>query len=145
MEGGGPRSGDGTLLCPAQLPGAFDPVAANDLIEINSNTRLEPTHVAIDAIPVGIVPGGRAVGSCTSCCGSCHLRCLLSQLAKLSCKERPEGSQPAFTEGHVVMDSTLISTITAERSLPPSSHTPCPIGLPYGLPTLREDVGLTLF
>src|SRR4029450_3662498 len=36
MEGGGPRSGDGTLLCPAQLPGAFDPVAANDLIEINS-------------------------------------------------------------------------------------------------------------
>src|SRR5947209_3938469 len=31
-----PRSGDGTLLCPAQLPGALDPVAANDLIGINS-------------------------------------------------------------------------------------------------------------
>jgi hypothetical protein len=26
-------------LCPAQFPGAFDPVAANDLIEINSNDR----------------------------------------------------------------------------------------------------------
>src|SRR4029450_9032940 len=46
MEGGGPRSGDGTLLCPAQLPGAFDPVAANDLIEINSAVFLhdELTH-----------------------------------------------------------------------------------------------------
>src|SRR5262249_51239953 len=30
------RSGDGTLLCPAQLPGAFDSVAANSLIGINS-------------------------------------------------------------------------------------------------------------
>ena len=29
-EGGCSRSGDGTLLCPTQLPGAFDPVAAND-------------------------------------------------------------------------------------------------------------------
>src|SRR5215813_5135825 len=36
MEGGRPGSGDGTLLCPAQLPGALDPVAANDLIGINS-------------------------------------------------------------------------------------------------------------
>src|SRR5262249_37275401 len=36
VEGGCPRSRDGTLLCPAQLPGAFDPVAADDLIEINS-------------------------------------------------------------------------------------------------------------
>ena len=109
------------------------------------NTCLEPTHIAIDPIPVDIVPVGRTVGSCTSCMSSCHLLCLLSQLAKLSCKERPEGSQPAFTEGNVVMNSTLISAITAERSLPPSSHTPCPIGLPYGLPTLREDMGLTLF
>src|SRR4051794_25621042 len=29
VEGGCPRSGDGTLLCLAQLPGAFGPVAAN--------------------------------------------------------------------------------------------------------------------
>ena len=36
VEGGRPRSGDGTLLCPAQLPGAPDPVAANGLIGINS-------------------------------------------------------------------------------------------------------------
>src|SRR5256885_1263019 len=36
VEGGCPRSGDGTLLRPAQLPGTFDPVAANNLIEINS-------------------------------------------------------------------------------------------------------------
>jgi len=32
-----PGSGDGTLLCPAQLPGALDSVAANDLIGINSD------------------------------------------------------------------------------------------------------------
>jgi hypothetical protein len=37
VEGRRPRSRDGTLLCPAQLPGALDPVAANDLIGINSN------------------------------------------------------------------------------------------------------------
>src|SRR6266446_8551113 len=36
MEGGRLRSGDGDLLCPAQLPGTLDPVAANDLIGINS-------------------------------------------------------------------------------------------------------------
>ena len=37
VEAGRPGSGDGTLLCPAQLPGASDPVAADDLIGINSN------------------------------------------------------------------------------------------------------------
>jgi len=31
VEAGRPRFGDGTLLCPAQLPGALDPVAGNDL------------------------------------------------------------------------------------------------------------------
>jgi hypothetical protein len=36
VEGGRPRSGDGTLLCPAQLPGALESVAANGLIGINS-------------------------------------------------------------------------------------------------------------
>jgi hypothetical protein len=33
---GYPRFRDGTLLCPAQLPGAPDPAAADDLIGINS-------------------------------------------------------------------------------------------------------------
>ena len=37
VEGGRPRSGDGTLLCPAQLPGAPESVAANGLIGINSD------------------------------------------------------------------------------------------------------------
>src|SRR5215468_4527245 len=36
MEGGRPRSGDGALLCPAQLPGAPEPLVTNDLIGINS-------------------------------------------------------------------------------------------------------------
>ena len=35
MEGRRPRSGDGTLLCPAQLPGASHALATNDLIGIN--------------------------------------------------------------------------------------------------------------
>src|SRR5215475_8326631 len=39
VEGGRPRSGDGTLLCPAQLPGALESVAANDLIGINSTVE----------------------------------------------------------------------------------------------------------
>ena len=37
VEGGRPRSRDGTLLCPAQLPGTPDPMATDDLIGINSN------------------------------------------------------------------------------------------------------------
>src|SRR5215813_14905202 len=36
VEGGDPRSRDGTVLCPAQLSGAPESVAANDLIGINS-------------------------------------------------------------------------------------------------------------
>jgi hypothetical protein len=39
MEAGYPRCGDGTLLCPPQLPGAPDPVAANGLIGMNSDDR----------------------------------------------------------------------------------------------------------
>src|SRR5215831_14838321 len=31
-----PRSGDGTVLCPTQFPGALEPMAANGLIGINS-------------------------------------------------------------------------------------------------------------
>ena len=37
VEGGRPRSGDGALLCPAQFPGAPEPLAAHNLIGINSN------------------------------------------------------------------------------------------------------------
>src|SRR5262245_43834994 len=108
------------------------------------HTRLEPTHMAIDPIPVDLVPVGRTVRSCTSCPGSCHRLCRLHQLAQRSCQERAEGSQPACTAGNVVMDSTRISSMTEERSLPPASHPPRPIGRPCGLPTLRADVGLTL-
>ena len=36
VEGGRSRSGDGTLLCPAQLPGAPHALATNDFIGINS-------------------------------------------------------------------------------------------------------------
>jgi hypothetical protein len=36
VEGGRPRSGDGALLCPAQLPGAPHTLAADGLIGINS-------------------------------------------------------------------------------------------------------------
>jgi hypothetical protein len=39
LEAGRPGSGDGTVLCPAQLPSAPDSVAANDLIGINSFIR----------------------------------------------------------------------------------------------------------
>ena len=36
VEGGGPRPGDGALLRPAQLPSTLEPLAAYDLIGINS-------------------------------------------------------------------------------------------------------------
>src|SRR6266851_1922296 len=36
VEGGRPRSRDGNLLCPAQLPGAPHTLATDDLIRINS-------------------------------------------------------------------------------------------------------------
>jgi len=36
VEGGRPRSGDGTLLCPAQLPDASGSLATNDVIGIKS-------------------------------------------------------------------------------------------------------------
>jgi len=36
VEGGRPRSRDGALLCPAQCPSAPEPLAAHDLIGINS-------------------------------------------------------------------------------------------------------------
>ena len=42
ITGGRARSGDGALLCPAQLPGAPEPLAAHDLIKINSNLRPSP-------------------------------------------------------------------------------------------------------
>ena len=38
VEGGRSRSGDGTLLCTAQLPGAPHALATHDLIGINSIT-----------------------------------------------------------------------------------------------------------
>src|SRR5262249_3996284 len=41
VEGGRPRSRDGALLCPAQLPGTPEPLVPNDLIGINSNVVRE--------------------------------------------------------------------------------------------------------
>ena len=43
VEEGHPRSGDGNLLCPAQLPGAPHTLAADDLIGINSGVPHAPT------------------------------------------------------------------------------------------------------
>ena len=51
VEGGRPRSGDGTLLCAAQLPGARESVAANGLIEINSDVF--PTCGSSTNAPIG--------------------------------------------------------------------------------------------
>src|SRR6266568_4859876 len=42
VEGGRPRSRDGALLCPAQFPGAPEPLAAHDLIGINLTVAWTP-------------------------------------------------------------------------------------------------------
>src|SRR4029434_10786428 len=44
VEGGRPRSRDGALLCLAQFPGASEPLAAHDLIGINSDCFAHDLH-----------------------------------------------------------------------------------------------------
>src|SRR5262249_46328171 len=69
VEGGRPRSRDGALLCPAQLPGALESVAANGLIGINSIDRLIPPHPAhglscgrgVEALVLAILDGHHAL------------------------------------------------------------------------------------
>lgn len=39
------RCRDGTVLCPAQLPGALDPMATNDVIGINSDEFFSQTEI----------------------------------------------------------------------------------------------------
>src|SRR4029453_12555705 len=58
VETGCPRSGDGALLCPAQFPGAPEPVAAHDLIGINSGEQtLRPIlmHVPTRVFLLGMI------------------------------------------------------------------------------------------
>src|SRR5215475_7551486 len=43
LEAGHPGARDGTVLCPAQLPGTLGPLAADDLIGINSR-EVMPGH-----------------------------------------------------------------------------------------------------
>src|SRR5271165_4130552 len=75
-----------------------------------------------------------------------HLLCLPSQLLRRSRAETPEGSQPASRRVISPEGSTLIRPITGRHSLPPSSSTRNPIGVPCGLLSLsREGYGLTTF
>src|SRR5262245_38688743 len=54
VEGGRPRSRDGDLLCPAQFPGAPAPLAAHDLIGMNSFTyRLDSMRELFEALFYG--------------------------------------------------------------------------------------------
>src|SRR5262249_2742187 len=59
VEGGRPRSGHGTLLRPAQFPGTPTPLAAHDLIGINSDLlgRLKSEHARV----AGVCQPGAAV------------------------------------------------------------------------------------
>src|SRR4029434_7215106 len=77
VEGRRPRSRDGALLCPAQFPGAPAPLAAHDLIGINSNYQrladilLSPAPdaskvqrlLALDLLPAPPIPRGYAIWS----------------------------------------------------------------------------------
>jgi hypothetical protein len=51
MERKCPRSGDGTLLCPASFPGASDPMAADGLIGINSYHLVLPHKSLREQLP----------------------------------------------------------------------------------------------
>src|SRR5262245_52706356 len=102
------------------------------------DTRLEPTHDAVGLGPVNGLPVHSLVGGRTSTSpitGSQRCRHLLSRLSRLlgfSRDERPDGSRRAFAQSDVAIGSTLIRAITARPSLPPSSSTRPPIGVPYG-------------
>src|SRR5262249_40392607 len=50
-----PRSGDGTLLCPAQLSGTADSVAADGLIGINSTHPWSDGTTGIRLSPVELL------------------------------------------------------------------------------------------
>jgi hypothetical protein len=58
-------------------------------------------------------------------------RKLNKEFSQPSCDERPVGSLPAFAWDDV---STPIRTITARRSLSPTSHTRTANSVPYGSP-----------
>src|SRR5436305_1917132 len=53
VERGRPRSRDGALLCPAQFPGAPEPLVTYDLIGINS--QQEPLRIELGTRPPVIV------------------------------------------------------------------------------------------
>jgi len=59
----------------------------------------------------------------------------LNGLGQPSCDERPVGSLPAFAWGDV---STPIRTITARRSLSPTSHTRIANSVPCGSPAWAD-------
>src|SRR5262249_41342062 len=59
VEAGCPRSGDGALLCPAQFPGAPEPLVTYDLIGINSDTLGLLMAVIVTAASVSDPAGAR--------------------------------------------------------------------------------------
>src|SRR6266487_611740 len=76
----------------------FD-LAPSAFLRCLHNTRLEPKHVAVNGLPVNVMPScHNVVGSCTSLFDH-HLLCLLDRFALLSCERRPHGSLPAFAWG----------------------------------------------
>jgi hypothetical protein len=99
------------------------------------DTRLEPTHVAVDCGPVNGMPLHGHVGDRTSCRNGCHLPCLRNRFAKLSREERPEGSQPACAWGDVAKPQPLSALLPGGiRLLPPPLPAPPTASLAVGLP-----------
>lgn len=108
------------------------------------DTRLEPTHVFGDGLPVYGLPlpvyqGGRINRLCKL---YRHLLSRLDRFAKLSRVGRPVGSLPAFAPDDV---SIGIRPITVRHSLFPTSPTRIAIANLAVLLPLRERYGLTTF
>jgi hypothetical protein len=106
--------------------------------------HLEPTHIAVQRLPMKGIPVNRSAGNRTSNpYGRRHLLCFLYRFAKPFREKRPEGSGRAFASGDV---SARIRPITGRHSLSPSSHTRTAIGSPCGVPTQRWELyGFTTF
>ena len=88
-----------------QLKPSRTPLAGRGLPNCLHDTRLEPTDRTADSLPVDGMPARHRVGSRTSKrCRRRHI-CFAPQVSwpRFSRDERPEGSQPAFAWGDVVL------------------------------------------
>ena len=100
-------------------------------LDLGDNLSVTATVPATELTSVAQAAPARAIATPPTV-----LLCLLRRLADGSRPPTPEGSRPAFAWSDLAIGSTPIHPIAGQHSLPPSSFTRSPIGVPRGRPTL---------